>query len=79
VACSSTLSDRCRRLPKQSCRRLLHRRSFATCPASFEPLFAPWLQLSGKLDVEAVLTHAEALAEHAGARGRQLLATLDSA
>ena len=39
----------------------------------------PWLQLSGKLDVEAVLTHAEALAEHAGPRGRQLLATLDSA
>lgn len=36
------------------------------------------VQLSGKLDVETVLTHAEALAEHAGPRGRQLLAPLDA-
>jgi hypothetical protein len=44
-----------------------------------KPRDAPHLQLSGKLDVETVLTHAEALAEHAGPRGRQLLAQLDSA
>lgn len=56
-----------------------HRKPLMEAATDYDGLLKYCIQLSGKLDVETVLTHAEALAEHAGPRGRALLAPLDQA